>query len=216
MYHHLRSSDLSVFYIGKGTLKRAYTFSKRNHHWNNVKNKHGITVVIVATFLTEEEAYLEEEKQIKEAFNRGCKLTNKTLGGKPEIPLLETRIKMSKAAKYRVQPKRTQAWKNNLKKSATGRTHSQKTKDLISKKQTKICQQKGNQFITGKSQGKHTVATKLKLSRPVYCINNNTYYLSQKYAAESLGIHKGHINQVCKGTRNHTHGYKFQYVNTNT
>jgi predicted nuclease of restriction endonuclease-like RecB superfamily len=43
---------------------------------------------------------------------------------------------------------------NNI--DRTGRHHTKKTKQILSEKQKNWCKEHGNQFLTGKSQGKHT------------------------------------------------------------
>ena len=208
VYHHLRASDLSLFYIGKGSVKRSKEVRSRNKYWMNTYRKHGWISVLVATFFTEEEALIEEHRQIKLALSMGIRLVNRTLGG--EIygqPLSKTRKLMSESAKKRVQPTRTELWKQNISKGLKGKTVSLDRRALYSKAQAEYCRVHGNQFL-GKT---HKESSKLRLSRPVYCVNNDTYYLSQKYAAADLGITNAHINQVCKGTRKHTHGYVFRY-----
>lgn len=63
--------------------------------------------------------------------------------------------------------------------------------------------------------------TRLKLStmkgkvterKPVYCYNTCTVYSSSKEAASILNISSGHISDICRGKRTHTHGYKFRYA----
>jgi len=45
----------------------------------------------------------------------------------------------------------------------------------------------------------------------IICLNNGVIYESQHEAARKLNISLGHINNVLKGKRNHTHGYIFRY-----
>lgn len=58
--------DGRLFYIGKGTRKRAWEISDRNPHWHNVKNKYGICIKILLSSLTEEEALIKERELIAE------------------------------------------------------------------------------------------------------------------------------------------------------
>ncbi len=46
----------------------------------------------------------------------------------------------------------------------------------------------------------------------IICLNNNQIYESQREAARKLNISNKHVNDVLKGRRNHTHGYKFRYI----
>lgn len=49
--------------------------------------------------------------------------------------------------------------------------------------------------------------------KKIRCLNNDKIYLSQNEAAIELGISSKHISSVCSGKRNHTYGFKFQYIN---
>lgn len=108
VYAHYRLSDDKLFYIGKGKNKRAWVKNKRNTYWNNVVNKHGFRVLILAQNLTETEAY-ELEKQTIELFKAMyCPLTNLTeggMGGKGYVVSEETRKKMSVARRGKTRPK---------------------------------------------------------------------------------------------------------------
>jgi len=63
VYGHYKADTGELFYIGKGTGKRAWGLDGRNPYWNNVVNKHGIEIKILYDNLTEEAAY-EKEKEI--------------------------------------------------------------------------------------------------------------------------------------------------------
>jgi len=47
VYVHIKESDNTVFYVGKGSGGRAWDFYGRNVYWKNVKNKHGVRVEIL-------------------------------------------------------------------------------------------------------------------------------------------------------------------------
>lgn len=47
VYRHRRSTDGSVFYVGRGTLRRAWASDKRRGYWRNTALKYGVTVEIV-------------------------------------------------------------------------------------------------------------------------------------------------------------------------
>ena len=51
VYEHIRNDTGQCFYVGKGTLKRANS-RKRNEHHNRIANKYGMTVRIVQDGLT--------------------------------------------------------------------------------------------------------------------------------------------------------------------
>lgn len=80
IYLHRRNDTGEVFYVGKGSGKRAYKKDRRNAHWHAVVNKAGYTVEIIAKGLTDEEAYWVEPLLI-EAHGGVENLTNQTKGG---------------------------------------------------------------------------------------------------------------------------------------
>lgn len=63
VYIHRRKSDGRIFYIGKGSRKRAYSVSRsqRNPYWWNVAAKHGVVVEIYRDGLTDDCAYCIEQ-----------------------------------------------------------------------------------------------------------------------------------------------------------
>lgn len=79
VYAHLRKTDNSVFYIGKGSGDRAFVKRGRNKMWQSVFAKHGCLVVILKRFKNEEDAFEEEKRLIAEIGLN--KLTNMASGG---------------------------------------------------------------------------------------------------------------------------------------
>ena len=72
-----------VFYIGKGKADRAFSFGDRSHDWKRAVKQHdGVSIRVLATWQTEQEAF-EHEKFLIACFDDlGYKLVNKTKGGK--------------------------------------------------------------------------------------------------------------------------------------
>ena len=61
VYIHRKATDKSIFYVGKGSKRRAWG-RNRSDHWHRVVNKHGLIVEIYRTGLQEWYAYeLEAE-----------------------------------------------------------------------------------------------------------------------------------------------------------
>lgn len=86
VYEHWRSDTGQPFYVGKGFKKRAYQMTQRNRHHVFVQEylkRIGATVEvkIVATSLTEREAFDMEVARIESWLAAGCKLVNITKGG---------------------------------------------------------------------------------------------------------------------------------------
>jgi hypothetical protein len=82
VYEHIRPDTGTVFYVGKGSKKRAYTKFRNNPYWNNVVNKvKSFQVRFVAINLDEELALLVEKERIDQLRKLGYTLTNLTDGG---------------------------------------------------------------------------------------------------------------------------------------
>jgi len=80
-YAHYRNDDKSMFYIGKGSGKRAYSKSGRNRHWNNIVNKHGYSIEILSYWEDENQAYEHETLLISIFRDLKINLVNVTPGG---------------------------------------------------------------------------------------------------------------------------------------
>lgn len=66
VYFHISKKDGRVFYVGKGTGNRCLSKYDRNFYWKKIVNEEGYICEIVKFTESEEEAYLEEIKLIKE------------------------------------------------------------------------------------------------------------------------------------------------------
>lgn len=74
VYAHTKPGG-EIFYIGKGTRRRAWSKSGRNKYWHNVINKYGYEVTVLADELQENEA-IEEEAKLIEHFKKFNCLVN--------------------------------------------------------------------------------------------------------------------------------------------
>jgi len=82
VYEHIRPDANKVFYVGKGSGRRAQSKHKRNQHWNNIVAKAGcFSVNILVDNVDEEFAFLAEMERIDQLNRLGYKLANKTEGG---------------------------------------------------------------------------------------------------------------------------------------
>jgi len=82
VYEHIRLDTNAIFYVGKGSHRRAYSKHRRNKHWNSVVVKSGgYTVKLVADNIEEELSFLVEMERIDQLKRIGVKLSNKTDGG---------------------------------------------------------------------------------------------------------------------------------------
>lgn len=108
-YTHARP-DGRVFYVGKGTEKRAFNLRRQNKHHTNIVRKYGIENIIVGWVECEdhEEAFELEKHLIATCREIGIKLCNRTDGGDgTRNPCAETRAKIGAAHKGKVMSSAT-------------------------------------------------------------------------------------------------------------
>lgn len=81
IYLHSRNDTGEVFYIGKGSKRRAWSHKNRNPHWKHIVDKHGYQVAIHSHQDTESESFDAEKLLISEYRKNGAKIVNMTDGG---------------------------------------------------------------------------------------------------------------------------------------
>ena len=104
VYLHKKKSDGEIFYVGKGTDRRAFKSSNRSELWNRVAKKYGYTVEIFKEGLTEQEALSLETSLIKQFGRKDLgtgSLVNLTDGGETTRLSDQVREVISKKAKGR-------------------------------------------------------------------------------------------------------------------
>lgn len=117
-YIHIRNDTGEVFYVGKGTGRRAFALG-RNPHWNSIVAKHGHTVHIVAFFANEVDAFEHEKELIAELREAGFNLANMTDGGEGvSNPSQETRYKIGCANRGKTLPPLSVAHRTKLAEKA--------------------------------------------------------------------------------------------------
>lgn len=79
VYVHRKLSDGSIFYVGKGTKKRARSGRNRSVYWQRVADKYGWKLEIIQENISDAQAFLLEKKLISEIGRE--KLCNMTDGG---------------------------------------------------------------------------------------------------------------------------------------
>lgn len=125
VYFHINPSNNLIFYVGIGSLKRAYLKNNRNKWWKNIVNKYGYDIYVIHENLSWKEA-CEKEKAYIKTFGRQDldlgPLVNLTDGGEGIKNLtLESKQKISVAAKNRVMSKEQ---KQKLSKAHKGKKQS--------------------------------------------------------------------------------------------
>lgn len=152
VYVHMRASDDSVFYVGKGCKYRSTSKNGRSEYWHRIVDKHGLIVAIVKDQMTFEEANSYEIYLIAKLRSEGCKLCNLTDGGEGRTGYVlkeETKLAISKANKGR---KRTEEAKQKMRgnKNALGAKRSEETRAKMS------ASKKGKNNIVGRPVSEET------------------------------------------------------------
>lgn len=102
IYFHINPLKNQVFYVGKGSGKRAWIKSNRSDYWKRYVKKYGYIVDITDSGLSEEEAFAKEKFYInffgRKDLGKGV-LINLTDGGEGQsgnVFDIDTRLKISK------------------------------------------------------------------------------------------------------------------------
>lgn len=166
-YSH-NKPDGTPFYIGKGVKNRAYS-KKRNKYWQNIVDKYGYEVQILAYWKTNKEALDHEILLISCFKDMGIKLTNMTNGGEGmngHTASQETKEKISKSLKGRQGKIWSEKSRIKLSNSKKGIPLSEVTKQNMSKARKGKAHTKEHCLAISKSKiGKpHSEATKLSIS----------------------------------------------------
>lgn len=174
VYLHRKLSDNSVFYVGKGTGRRAWVKKGRSKYWQRVKDKHGYTVEILFDNLTEEESFQVEIDTIKELQYFGYDLCNLTLGG-------------GGVSGYNW----TEEQRNNLSKSVSGKIRSEEhcknlSLALKGKKPTQERIEKMRKSLTGKKQTLETIEKRKKSLAKIKHLADKSVYVW--YSLEDIFI----------------------------
>ena len=99
--------------------------------------------------------------------------------------------------------------------SMLGKHHSEETKRKMSRSQKAL-----HRVPTSEQRERQSKAMKGKMvgsknhkSTAVICLNTGEVFETQRAAAKAKGVLQSKITLCCQGKRNHTHGYKWAYVN---
>jgi len=164
VYVHIRESDGSVFYVGKGTKRRAWDRRKRNPWWKSTVAKHGLGVAIVKDGMPEPCAFSLERALIRTYTGTLCNLTD---GGEGT-----TGFKFNE-----VQLKR-------LSEAHIGQVSSKKGIPLNEQTKAKISAKlKGVKHPPERGRRKFSDEQKLELSNRS---KGNTFRKGQKYSPEII------------------------------
>lgn len=241
VYTHKRKTDGLVFYVGKGSGGRANLMVRRNPHWGNVAEKHGVEVVLYEVNLTEKEAFQSEVNAIKSFRAKGHPLTNMTEGGEGPCGARHsdlTRIKMSKERLGKKKPENfgkriaqlnalrflNPEYRKRQSDIRIGNKLSDETKRKIALKATgrKLSQSGKEKTIEAIKERSARLEFREKLSasstrkRPVECSNGMVFEsaIAATKWLQGLGHTKASPNsltRVCKGKCQTCYGFGWIY-----
>lgn len=219
VYEHWRPDRDECFYVGKGKGKRANVLSKRNGHHTAIQHKLSrlglcVEVRLVATGLTEAEAFALEVERI--AFWRadGADLANYTAGGDGRAGYT-----LSADARARISAKITGCKRTPEQIEAMRRTK-------LGRKQNPETVAKRAAANTGKRRSAEFCARMKEFSnrpevraakiaahtKPVLCRTNGKIYASAREASEELGVDSSMVSKVCRGEFKAVKGYSFSFA----
>lgn len=221
VYEHWRLDRDECFYVGKGKGSRAYSMKNRNRHHQAICAKlnrigSAFEVRIVASALSEEEAFELECERIAFWRESGCDLTNLTNGGEGPSGLVhtqETKELWSRQRKDQVisedgRKKRSLALKGRPKTkehaAAAGKAGGIARRGM---KQNDSWVMK--RVATMKERGHYKMPT---LQKPVICITDGEKFSSVTDAAKNYNLPKDYVSSVCRGKRRHTKGLVFKFA----
>jgi len=201
-YAHIRLDTNSIFYIGKGSKRRAWSRESRNEYWHRIAKKHQYAVKILSYWNSAEDALDHEKFLIQCLKDVGVNLCNQTDGGDGLFnPSHEIRAKMSKNISLAHSKPET---KKKMSESAilkfTNSSEREKVSDGLKRyfKSNKAREKQSNALKNYFSNEEN----KLKIEKinqskpnviPVFCITTGESYPSMSAAAKAKNIQAASI-----------------------
>jgi hypothetical protein len=154
VYAHQRLDDDSIFYIGKGTGKRAWG-KRDNRHWKNIVKKADYRVLIIQDQMNETDAFTLEKFLIvfygRADLGEG-RLVNMTDGGDGQSGLVHSDKTKKKMSESKKGAKHSDATRKKIAESGKGKSPSAETRKKMS------------DALKGKSLPQFSEETKKKMS----------------------------------------------------
>lgn len=240
VYEHWRLDRDECFYVGKGMKNRAYKMRDRNAHHRAIMAKlsregSGMEVRMVATGLTEEEAFSLEIKRISFWREAGADLANQTHGGEgvSGFPAYNRKKVMCVSTGEEFESASAAAIKfgfhtSSISDACSGRSESSngikfiyvdnpsisKNSQIAAVKRKKVQKPKsyGSAAVGVDAKGRKTTGPS-KISRPVICLDTGETFPSASEAARYFNVCKSSLIELCLGKngRRAVGGLKFAY-----
>lgn len=240
VYEHWRLDRDECFYVGKGMKNRAYKMRDRNARHRAIMAKlsregSGMEVRMVATGLTEDEAFALEVERIAFWRAAGVGLANRTNGGEGTSGCPAHNRKkvlcVSTGEVFNSAHAASMSFKfgvNAVSQACSGRAESAngikfvyvdrpdlaKDSMVSAKKRKKVSKPKsyGSAAIGVDAKGRKTTGPS-KISRPVICLDTGETFPSASEAARHFNVCKSSLIELCLGKngRRAVGGLKFAY-----
>lgn len=225
VYEHIRPDTNAIFYVGKGSHRRAYSKHRRNKHWNNVVAKAGgYSVRLVADDIEEDLSFLVEMERIDQLKRMGLTLTNKTDGGEGPSGMRHTDEAKRKIAEAQMGEKHwtvghvfTEEHRAKLRSAREKLVFTDEIRAKISAagKGRKASKDACNNISKAKQGRKHHMANAISFDGKIFgTAKELAEYTGVKYAtirtrlrlySEKFGYIKLGYTKDLKGTLNGTH-----------
>lgn len=210
VYEHWRTDRQECFYVGKGKGNRAYAMSRRNKHHQAIVAKlhrtgYAVEVKIVASGLSEEQAYSLEIERIAFWKDIGADLANISIGGiggASGVPKTEEHKKKISAA-----------LKGQIISEERRKKHSETYKKNMTEERRNVLRQHAFERIDLFKQYQH-LGPKASAKR-VICIDDGLEFESASEAARYYNTAKSAIIELCNGYNKYRKtvvGKRFQYA----
>ncbi len=220
VYAHIRKDTGSIFYIGKGSGKRAWVKSKRNNYWKNVVQKTEYGVILLYTELAEEEAFKLERQYIKH-HNPSTNLTDGGEGISGYRYVGEKLEKHRKQVKYHMNRKDVKEKLSKIKKKQYNADPKYSVKlrqaklKSIKEDPTQVERQRKSLLKYYEDPNNRHKNSKSRGGLEFVAIKDDSIIwqgYSQKMCAEELRLQQPNINKCLKGVRKTSGGYNFRYL----
>lgn len=180
-YAH-QKPDGKIFYIGKGSRKRAHSSKDRNIVWQRTVKKHGgFSVLVLADWPTEKEAFEHEIFLIDTFRGMGYSLANIAAGGEGSTGFRHTEAHKAALTKRMLQA-------NPMSKPTVREKQQANLKIAMQRPEVRKRQSDARKGVVFSS--KHIAS--LKLCHPMRaCVINGVEYISLMEASRVLKIRHG-------------------------
>ncbi len=229
VYEHTRNDSGAVFYVGKGSGRRAWSVKKRvNKHWHNIVAKHGHQVRIVADCLNEDLAFFAECERIDQLTRLGFQLVNRTRGGDGVSLVGEAKenhrraintpeIKAKKSANgrrimsdpvFRARMREAYNQPENRVRRLDAMRAAIRTPEELARRRKQLDATRSKEQIRRANE-----AAAAARSKPVVCVETGQNFGSASAAANWFNCASGaNISAVCNGKRKAALGYTWRYL----